>query len=65
MKKKMKRMFKKLMALLMVFSGSMAIHYYLTEPVSYSAMFTGLGGVMLLYPAVIAYGNMFDNLFGE
>ncbi len=65
MKKKMKRMFKNIFALLMVFAGSLAVSYYVTNPISYRAMFAGLGGVVILYPAVIGYVKMFDNLFGE
>ena len=62
---KMKKYLKTFAAVLMVFAGSLAVSYYITNPISYSAMFVGLGGVVILYPAVIGYVKMFDTLFGE
>jgi hypothetical protein len=61
----MKKYLKIFAALMLVTIGAICVSHYFIHPVSYSAMFVGIGGIMLLYPAVIAYVNMFDNLFGE
>jgi hypothetical protein len=61
----MKKYLKIFASLALVATGSACVSYYFTQPVSYAAMFVGIGGIMLLYPAVIAYVNMFNNLFGE
>lgn len=61
----MKKYLKIFVAVLMVFAGSLATVFYLTHAISFSSVLIGLGGFVVLWPAMDAYIKWFDNLFGK
>ena len=61
----MKKYLKIFVAVLMVFAGSLATVFYLTHAMSFSSVLIGLGGFVVLWPAMDAYIKWFDNLFGK
>jgi hypothetical protein len=65
MKKQLKYYLKAFVAVLIVFAGAIATAYYLMHSISFSSVLIGLGGFVVLWPAMDAYIKWFDNLFGE
>ena len=61
----MKKYLKLFVAVLVVFVGSVATAFYLQNKISFTSALVGLGGFIILYPAISAYVKWFDNLFGE
>ena len=65
MKKQLKYYLKIFVAVSIVFAGSLATVFYLTHAISFSSVLIGLAGFVVLSPAMYAYINWFDNMFGK
>lgn len=65
MKSLLKYYLKAFIATIMVFVGALATAYYLKHTISFSSVLIGLGGFVVLWPAMDAYVKWFDNLFGK
>jgi hypothetical protein len=61
----MTKLLKNMLAFMLVFSGSISLSKFVTQPVSYSSVLYGVVGILILYPTFTGYLKMLDNLFDE
>lgn len=52
-----KRIFYYVAAATCIIMGAVAITYYVTKPISFISVLVGIGGFMLIEPAVTLYAN--------
>jgi hypothetical protein len=60
--KRIKNFLKSLVSILIVFLGSYFVSFYLTNEISFTSVFVGIIGLLIIQPAITKWNEM---LFGE
>jgi hypothetical protein len=60
--KRIKNFLKSLVSILIVFLGSYFVSFYLTNEISFTSVFVGFIGLLIIQPAITKWNEM---LFGE